>query len=185
MLSIFSCAFWPSVCLVWRNVYFRSSVHFSIGLFCCCMNYLYNLAIKPLLVSSFANIFSNSVGCLFVSFMVSFGIPRLVSLIRSHLFIFIFISVALGDWSREILIWFMSETILLTFSSGIFMVLISKMFKPLSHFEFISVYGERLCSNFIDLYVAVQLSQHHLKKIFIFIYLFLWHVGSWLQQAKS
>ena len=71
---------------------------FRLGcLFCCCMNYLYNLEIKPLLVSSFANIFSNSVGCLFVSFMVSFGMTRLVSLIRSHLFIFIFISVALGD----------------------------------------------------------------------------------------
>ena len=30
------------------------------------------------------------------------------------------------------------------------------MFKSLSHFEFIFVYGERVCSNFIDLYVAVQ-----------------------------
>ena len=78
----------------------------------------------------------------------------------------------------------MSETILLTFSSGIFMVLMSKMFKPLSHFEFISVYGERLCSNFIDLYVAVQLSQHHLKKLFILIYLFLWHMGSLVAASK-
>ena len=23
MLSIFSCAFWPSVCFLWRNVYFE------------------------------------------------------------------------------------------------------------------------------------------------------------------
>ena len=35
------------------------------------------------------------------------------------------------------------------------------MFKSLSHFGFIFVYGERVCSSFIDLYVVVQLSQHH------------------------
>ena len=34
----------------------------------------------------------------------------------------------------------------------------------LSHFEFIFVYGVRMCSNFIDLRAAVQLSQHHLLK---------------------
>ena len=33
-----------------------------------------------------------------------------------------------------------------------------------SHFEFIFVYGVRMCSNFVDLHVAVQLSQHHLLK---------------------
>ena len=38
------------------------------------------------------------------------------------------------------------------------------MFKSLSHFEFISVYGDRVYSNFIDLHVAVQFSQHHLLK---------------------
>ena len=38
------------------------------------------------------------------------------------------------------------------------------MFKSLSHFEFIFVHGVRVCSNFIDLHSAVQLSQHHLLK---------------------
>ena len=38
------------------------------------------------------------------------------------------------------------------------------IYKSLSHFEFIFVYGVREYSNFIDLYVAVQLSQHHLLK---------------------
>ena len=61
------------------------------------MSCLFILEIKPLSVSSFENIFSYSVGCLFVLFMVSFAVPKLVSLIRSHLFIFIFISIALGD----------------------------------------------------------------------------------------
>ena len=38
------------------------------------------------------------------------------------------------------------------------------IFKSLSHFEFIFVYVVRACSNFIDLHVALQLSQHHLLK---------------------
>ena len=38
------------------------------------------------------------------------------------------------------------------------------MFKSLSHFEFIFVHGVRMCSNFIDLHAAVQLSQHHLLR---------------------
>ena len=51
------------------------------------------LDINPLLVLTFANIFSHSVGCVFVLFMVSFAVEKLVSLIRSHLFIFAFISL--------------------------------------------------------------------------------------------
>ena len=38
------------------------------------------------------------------------------------------------------------------------------MFKSLSHFEFIFVYGGRVCSNFTDLHAAVQLSQHYFLK---------------------
>ena len=37
-------------------------------------------------------------------------------------------------------------------------------FKSLSHFEFIFVHGVMECSSFIDLHVAVQVSQHHLLK---------------------
>ena len=44
------------------------------------------------------------------------------------------------------------------------------IFKSLSHFEFIFVYGMRVCSNFIDLHVAVQLSQHHLLKRLSFLH---------------
>ena len=51
---------------------FRFSAHFSIGLFVflllSCMNCLYILEIKLLSVTSFANIFSHSVGCLFIFF---------------------------------------------------------------------------------------------------------------------
>ena len=61
------------------------------------MSCLYILEIEPLLVASFANIFSQSLGCLFVLFLVSFAVQEIVNLIRSHLFIFAFISIALGD----------------------------------------------------------------------------------------
>ena len=44
----------------------------------------------------------------------------------------------------------MSENVLPTFSSRSFMVL-CLIFKFLSHFELIFVYGVRECSNFIDL----------------------------------
>ena len=66
-----------------------------------CMNCLYILEIKPLLASLFANIFSHSRGCLFILFIVSFAVQKLLSLIRSHLFIFAFIFVTLGDGSKE------------------------------------------------------------------------------------
>ena len=36
MLSIFSCAYWPSVCLPWRNVYSGLLPIFQLGFFCCC-----------------------------------------------------------------------------------------------------------------------------------------------------
>ena len=56
-----------------------------------------SLEIKLLLVSSFANIFSHAIGRLFVSFVVSFPVQKPLSSIRPHLFIFAFISIALGD----------------------------------------------------------------------------------------
>ena len=73
-----------------------------------CMSCLYILEINPLSVASFASMFSHSVGCLFILFMVSFAVQKLLSFIRSHLFIFAFISISLGGGSERILLWFMS-----------------------------------------------------------------------------
>ena len=67
------------------------------------MSCSYILEIKLWLVALFANIFSHSVGCLFVLFMVSFAMKKL-GLIRSHLFIFVFISGALGGGFKKILL---------------------------------------------------------------------------------
>ena len=84
---------------------FRSFAHIFIGLFgfliMSCMSSLYVLNINPLLVILFANIFSHSIGCLFVLLMVSFAVQNLLSLIRSYLYIFAFVSFALGDRSKK------------------------------------------------------------------------------------
>ena len=82
---------------------FRSFSHFLIGLFVFlvlnCMSYLYILEINPLSVVSFAIIFSHSEDCLFTLFILSFAMQKLLSLVRSHLFTFIFISFTLGGGS--------------------------------------------------------------------------------------
>ena len=62
-----------------------------------CMSCLYILIINPLSVVSFAIIFSHSEDCLFTLLIVSFAVQKLLSLIRSHLFTFVFISETLGN----------------------------------------------------------------------------------------
>ena len=69
---------------------FRSSAHILTGLFVflklACLSYLYILEINPLAVTSFAIIFSHSENCLFILFMVSFAVQKLLSLISSHIY---------------------------------------------------------------------------------------------------
>ena len=115
------------------------------------MSYLYILEINLFSVTLFANVFSHSVGCLFILFMVFFAVQKVLSLIRSYLFSFHFIFIALGDWCRKILLWFMSKSLLTVFSSGSFGVS-SLTFKSLIQFEFIFVSGVRECSTFILLH---------------------------------
>ena len=80
---------------------FTSFPHFLIGLLVSlalsCMSCLYILEINPLSVVSFVIIFSHSEGYLFTLFIVSFAVQKLLSLIRTHLFIFVFISITLGQ----------------------------------------------------------------------------------------
>ena len=79
----------------------------------------YILEIKPFLVISFVNIFSHSESGLLILFIVSCAVWKFVSLIRSHLFIFVVISIALGDLPKKTLVWFMSENVLPMISSGV------------------------------------------------------------------
>jgi len=112
MLSIFLCAYWLPVFLLWRNVYLGllpifqlDCLFFDIELY----ELLFILEINPLSVALFANIFSHSIGCPFLLFMISFAVRKLICLIRSHLFIFGFIFTVLGDRSKKILLQFMSK----------------------------------------------------------------------------
>ena len=66
----------------------------------------------------------------------------------------------------------MSNNILPMFSSKSFIVS-GLTLRSLIHFEFISVYGVRKCSNFFFfffLHVAVQFSQYHLLKSVFFLH---------------
>ena len=82
---------------------FRSFSHSLIRLFVfqvlSSMSCLYILEINPLSVVSFAIIFSHSEGCLFTLLIVSFAVQKLLSLIKSHLVTFVFISVTLSSGS--------------------------------------------------------------------------------------
>ena len=60
---------------------------------------LYIFEINPLSVASFAIIFSHSEGCLFTLLIVPYVVQKLLSFIRSLLFIFAFISNILGGGS--------------------------------------------------------------------------------------
>ena len=167
MLSIFSCVCQPSVCLLWRNVCLVLWPIFLIGSFIflelSCRSCLYIFQINSLSVASFAIICSHSEGCLFTLHIVSFVVQKLLSFMRSHLFIFAFISNILGDGSQRILLWFMLESILPLFSYKSFIVS-GLMFRFLIHFKFIFVYGVRKSSSFILLQVVDQFSQDHLLK---------------------
>ena len=118
---------------------FRSSAHFLSGQFVFLilsyMSCLYILKINALLVALFAYIFFHSVDSLFILFMIFFVVQNLLSLIRYHLFIFVFISITLGDGPEKILLHLMSKSVLPMFSSRNFIVA-SLTSRSLIHFEF-------------------------------------------------
>ena len=75
--------------------------HFLIGLFvfleCSCVSSLFILEIRPLCEVSLANMFSHTVGCLFILMLFSLAMQKLFNLMKSHLFILPFICLALGN----------------------------------------------------------------------------------------
>ena len=143
-----------------KKCLFRSSAHFLMGcLFTClllsCMSCLFILEIKPLSIVSFANIFSHSEGCLFILFMVFFAVQKLLSLIRSHFFIFFFYFHYSKRWVKKDLdVIYVNKC-----SAYIFPQEVSSLpkcftvsdltMRSLTHFEFMFVNGVRKCSNFI------------------------------------
>ena len=132
---------------------FRSSVHFLSGLGFFCLFFWY-WALWPVCIfwrliprqSHCLQIFSPFLYVFFL-FMVSFAEPKLLSLIRSHLFIFVFVFFSLRDGSKKILLQFMSKSVLHMLFSRSFIVS-GFPFRSLIHFEFIFVYAVIECSSF-------------------------------------
>ena len=104
------------------------------------MSYSYILQMKHFSEVSLANMFSHTVGSLFILMLFSLAMQKLFVLMRSHLFILSFRSLALGDMSVRMLLRGMSEIFLPMFASRTFMVL-QLIFKSFIHLEFIFVYG--------------------------------------------
>ena len=110
-----------------KCIFSSSAIFWLDCLFCCCCWVIRAVCIFWRL-SSFTNIFFQSVGCIFILIMVSFPVQKLVSLICLF-----FISIALRDWPEKTLRQFMLENVLPMFSSRNFMMS-CLIFKSLSHF---------------------------------------------------
>ena len=86
------------------------------------MSSLYILEINPLTEVSLANVIPNTVGSFFIVMLFSLAVKKLFILMKSHLFILSFMSLALGDISVKMLLCRMSVIFLPMFSSRTFMV---------------------------------------------------------------
>ena len=89
---------------------FKSFAHFSIGLLVflewSCVSSLYILEIKPFSEVSLANMFSYMAGSLFILILFYLVMQKLFILMKSHLFILSFMSLALrGHISENIATW--------------------------------------------------------------------------------
>ena len=119
MLSIFSCDYWPSVYLHWRNVYLGLLCIFFSGLFLLMLLNVISCKFWRLISYQsqiFANIFSQFVGCLFICIFVSF-VRKLLSLSRPH-YLF-FISIILGGRSKRCCCDFCQRVFCLCFPLGV------------------------------------------------------------------
>ena len=128
------------------------------------MNCLYILEINPLLVALFADIFAHSFYGLSFCFIYGFLWCAEVFKFNYVPFIFCFYFNHSRRWcGKDIAVIYVRVFWLMFFSKSF--IVSSLTFRSLSHFEFIFVCGVKECSNFIFLHVAVQFSQHHLKRL--------------------
>ena len=97
----------------WEKCLFRSFAHILIGLFVSLewshVSSFYVLEIKPLSGVSLANMFSHTVGSLFILKLFSLSVQKLFILMNDHLFGLSFMSLDLGDIYVKILLCGISE----------------------------------------------------------------------------
>ena len=143
MLSIFSCVYWLSVCLLWKMSIWVLCPFFKFVSFLMlsCMSSLYILDINPLSNILFGGIVYHSIGHLFIFLIVSFTVQSfLVWCSPLCLFLHLFSFPEETD-VKKILLRLMSKSILPVFSARSFMVS-CLTFKSLIRFEFF-LYGMR------------------------------------------
>ena len=144
-MSIFSCVYWPSLCLLWRNVFIGLLPLIWLG----CLFFWYwaiwatyifwRLTLYQLLHLQLFFPFWGLSLHLVNSFLCC---AKAFRFFRSHLFVLVFISINLIGGSERILLLFRSECVQPMFSSKSFIVS-GLTFKFVIHFEFIFVYGVR------------------------------------------
>ena len=125
MSSIFSCVSWPPVYLLWRNVYLGLLPIFGLG--CLFFWYWAAWAACKFWRLSFVHWFICKYFLPFwgLSFHIVYRFlccAKGFQLLRSHLFIIVFISITLGGGSKKILLWLMSKSVLPVFSSKSFIM---------------------------------------------------------------
>ena len=80
----------------------------------CCLPFVLELCIldiKSLTATTFQIFFSHPISCHFILLMTSFAVQTLLGLVRFHMFIFVLIYFALGDWSKKILLWLFCQSV--------------------------------------------------------------------------
>ena len=135
MLSIISYAFWPSVCHLWKNVSLGLLHIFFLFFPLSYMSFWCILEINPLLVGHFLPFCG-----VFVLFMVSFAMKNLLSLIRSHFFLFLFALLQVMN-PKIYCCEFMSRSFRLVFLKKPYRICLD--FRSFIHFAFIFVYSVR------------------------------------------
>ena len=136
-----------------------------------CRSCLYSLEIKPLSVTLFANTFCQSIGCLFILFMVSFAVQKLVMGFNSLNPIYLFLLLFLLPWETELRkYWYSLCQRMFCLYSLVGILWSCLTSKSLSHLEFIFMYDMSVCCDFTDLHAVVQLPQHHLLKRLSFLH---------------
>ena len=114
---------------------------FVIVLLLSCMSSLYTGGIKSLCHIWFANIFTHSVGCLFILLIVSFAVQKLYSLMWSDLFSFAFVTCTFGVISKKSLLSPQCEGAFFPMFSSRSFIVSCLLFKSLVHSRVTSVGG--------------------------------------------